>query len=73
MFSSDLALCSPKGQGGSGLPLAAWALLLGWWCLQQETKSKRVFLSGKGLLFHEEVLFALALATHPLPAKEGPT
>ena len=26
---SHLALCYPLGQGGSGLPLAPWALLLG--------------------------------------------
>ena len=46
--SSHLALGSPKGQGGSGLPLAPWALLLGWWSPQLETNSKRVLLGGEG-------------------------
>ena len=45
---SPLALCSPQGQGGSGLPLAPWALLLGWCSLQLETNSKRVLLWGEG-------------------------
>ena len=46
--SSHLALGSPSGQGGSGLPLALWAQLLGWWALQLETNSKRVLLRGEG-------------------------
>ena len=46
--SSHLALCSPEGQGGAGLPLAPWALLLGWWCLQPETNSERIHLRGEG-------------------------
>ena len=46
--SSHLALCSPSGQGGSGLPLAPWALLLGWWSPQLETYSKRLLLWGEG-------------------------
>ena len=46
--SSHLALCSPKGQGGSGLPLAPWAQLLDWWCPQLETNSKRLLLRDQG-------------------------
>ena len=46
--SSHLALCSPEGQGGAGLPLAPWALLLGWWCPQLETNSERVLLREEG-------------------------
>ena len=46
--SSHLALGSPKGQGGSGMPLAPWALLLGWWSPQLETNSKRLLLCGEG-------------------------
>ena len=46
--SSHLALGSRQGQGGSGLPLAPWALLLGWWSPQRETNSKRVLLRGEG-------------------------
>ena len=46
--SSHLALCSPEGQGGAGLPLAPWAPLLGWWCLQPEPNSERVVLRGEG-------------------------
>ena len=45
---SHLALCSPEGQGGAGLPLAPWALLLGWWCPQLETNSERVLLREEG-------------------------
>ena len=45
---SPLALCSPQGQGWSGLPLAPWALLLGWCSLQLETNSKHVLLRGEG-------------------------
>ena len=41
---SHLALDSPQCQGGSGPPLAPWALLLGWWCLQLETNSKYLLL-----------------------------
>ena len=36
------------GQGGSGLPLAAWALLLGGWSPRPETNSKHVLLQGEG-------------------------
>ena len=46
--SSHLALCSPEGQGVAGLPLAPWALLLGWWCPQLEPNSERVVLRGEG-------------------------
>ena len=46
--SSPLALGSPEGQGGSGLPLAPWALLFGWASPQLETNSKRVLLRGEG-------------------------
>ena len=46
--SSHLALSSPYGQGGSGLPLAPWALLLGWLSPQLETNSKRIPLRGEG-------------------------
>ena len=42
--SSPLALCSTQVQGGFGLPLAPWALLLGWWSPQPETNSKHVLL-----------------------------
>ena len=42
--SCYLALGSAQGQEGSGLPLAPWALLLCWWCLQLDTNSKRLFL-----------------------------
>ena len=38
----------PLGQGGSGLPLAPWALLLGWWSPPLETNSKRLLLRGEG-------------------------
>ena len=37
-----------KKQGGSVLPLAPWALLLGWWSPQLEKNSKRFLLSGEG-------------------------
>ena len=40
--SSHLALGSPYGQGGSGLPLAPWALLLGRWSPQLATNCKRL-------------------------------
>ena len=46
--SSPLALGSPKGQGCSGLPLAPWALLLGWWSPQLETNCKRLLPRGEG-------------------------
>ena len=46
--SSHLALGSPLGQGGSGLPLAPWALLLGWWYPQLETNAKRLLLRAEG-------------------------
>ena len=45
--SSPLALGSPKGQGGSGVPLPPWALLLGWWSPPLETNSKRLLLRGE--------------------------
>ena len=45
---SLLAFCYHLGQGGSGLPLAPWALLLGWWPRALETNSKRVLLWGEG-------------------------
>ena len=48
LASSHLALSSPYVLGGSGLPLAPWALLLGWWSPQLETISKRVFIRGRG-------------------------
>ena len=38
----------PIGPGGFGLPLAPWALLLGWWSPQLETNSKRLLLRGVG-------------------------
>ena len=43
-----LGLCLPKGQGGSGLPPAPWALVLCWWSLEVETSSKRALLCGEG-------------------------
>ena len=46
--SSHLALGSPQGQGGSALPLALWALLLGWWSPQLEPNSKHHPLSREG-------------------------
>ena len=46
--SYHLDFGSPYGQGGSGLPLAPWALLLGWWSPQLETNSKRLLLRGEG-------------------------
>ena len=46
--SSHLALGSPYVQGGSGLPLAPWALLLGWWPPQLENNSKHLLLRGEG-------------------------
>ena len=46
--SSHLDLGSPQGQGGSGLPLAPWALLLGWWSPQLETNSKCLLFGGEG-------------------------
>ena len=46
--SSHLALSSPYVPGGSGLPLAPWALLLGWWSPQLETNSKRLLLRREG-------------------------
>ena len=45
---SLLAFCYHLGQGGSGLPLAPWALQLGWWSPELETNSKRVLLWGEG-------------------------
>ena len=45
--SSHLALGSPNGQGGSGLPLAPWALLLGWCSPEVETKSTHVLPRGE--------------------------
>ena len=36
------------GQGVSGLPLAAWALLFGGWSPPPETISKHVLLQGEG-------------------------
>ena len=39
---------SAWGQRGSGVPLAPWALLLGWWSPQLETNSKRLLLRGVG-------------------------
>ena len=45
---SPVARCSTWGQGGSGLPLAPWVLLLGWWSPQLETNSTRVLLCGEG-------------------------
>ena len=45
---SPVARWSAKGLGGSGLPLAPWALLLGWWSPQLETNSTRVLLHGEG-------------------------
>ena len=45
---SLLAFCYHLGQGGSGLPLAPWALLLGWCSPQLETNSKRLLLRGEG-------------------------
>src|SRR5512145_808058 len=44
---SHLGLSSPQGQGGSGLPLAPWALLLGWWCPQLEKNCKSVLLGSE--------------------------
>ena len=32
----------------SGLPLAPWKLLLGWWSPQLETNSKHLLLRGEG-------------------------
>ena len=46
--SSTRALGSPYGQGGSGLPLTPWAVLLGWWSPQLETKAKGHLLRGEG-------------------------
>ena len=46
--SSHLALFSPWVQGGPGVPLAPWALLLGGWSPWPETHSKRVLLREKG-------------------------
>ena len=46
--SSHIALSSPKCEGGSGLILTPWALLLGWWSPQLETNSKRLFLRREG-------------------------
>ena len=46
--TSHLGLGSPLGQGGSGLPLAPWALLLGWWYPQLETNAKRLLLRAEG-------------------------
>ena len=45
---SPVARWSAKGLGGSGVPLAPWALLLGWWSPQLETNSKRLLLRGVG-------------------------
>ena len=45
--SSHLALGSPLGQGGSGLPLPPWALVLGWGSPPLETNSKRLLLRGE--------------------------
>ena len=45
---SLLAFCYHLGQGGSGLPLALWALLLVGWSPVLETNSKRVLLRGEG-------------------------
>ena len=45
--SSHLALGSAQGQGGSGLPLAPWALLLGWWSPQLATNCKRLLPRGE--------------------------
>ena len=70
---SPLALCSPQGQGGSGLPLAPWALLLGWCSLQLETNSKHVLLLWRRVVWHEKAFFAQDPATQPEPAGEGPT
>ena len=46
--SSHLALWEASAQGGSGLPLAPWALLLGWWSPQLEINSKRLLLRREG-------------------------
>ena len=49
---ATLSYFSPRllvsiGQRGSGLPQAAWALLLCWWSPELETHSKRVLLRGE--------------------------
>ena len=61
------------GQGGSGLPLAPWALLLAWWSPQLETNSKRLLLRAEGWFDLKRPCVHTALATHPYPAREGPT
>ena len=44
---SPKGLCLPYGQGVSGLPPAAWALVLCLWSLELETNSKRALLWGE--------------------------
>ena len=52
LSKATLAFFSPnplvsRGQRGSGLPLAPWALLLCWWSPELETHSKGVLLRGE--------------------------
>ena len=52
LSKATLAFFSPRplgsiGQRGSGLPQAAWALLLCWWSPELESHSKRVLLRGE--------------------------
>ena len=52
LSKATLAFFSPsplvsRGQRGSGLPLAPWALLLCWWSPELETHSKHVVLHGE--------------------------
>ena len=46
--SSPLAQGFSLGEGGSGLPLAPWALLLVWWSPQLEINCKRLLPSEEG-------------------------
>ena len=43
-----LALRLPYGQGGSRLPPAPWAVVLCWWSLELELKTKRALVWGEG-------------------------